>query len=130
MTIDPERQRLTVTSTGPTTLVDAVQVISDQEAMGAWHYNMLVDTRGVDLIGFGEDSIDVLVDHMNAVGAGRRHGAVAAVADPETVAELTQLYATLCARVPGLVLGIFQDFESAEEWLAKIPPESPPSRFD
>jgi hypothetical protein len=127
MTIDPERQRLTVISTGPVTIADAMQIITEQEAVGAWHYSMLVDARGLDMIGFGEDSVDALVDHMTAVGAGRRHGPVAAVADPESVPELTRLYTTLCARVSGLVLGIFQDFESAEEWLATIPPESSPS---
>lgn len=128
MTSEPDRQRLTLTSTGPVTINDAVQIISDQEAIGAWHYSILFDARGLDMIGFGEDSIDVLADHMTAVGAGRRHGPVAAVADPDTVAELTQLYAALCARVTGLVLGIFQDFQSAEEWLATIPLDSPSSR--
>jgi hypothetical protein len=123
MTIDRKRQRLTVTSSGPVTIHDAMQIISEQEAVGAWHYSMLVDARGLDLVGFREDSINVLADHMTEVGGGRLHGPVAAVADPGTVPALTSLYTALCTRVSGLVLGIFQDFESAEEWLAKLPPD-------
>jgi hypothetical protein len=128
MTIDPERQRLTITSKGPVTINDALRIISEQEAAGAWHYSMLVDARRLDLVGFGEDSINVLADHKTAVGGGRLHGPVAAVADPETVPALTSLYTALCTRVTGLVMGIFQDFESAEEWLGKLPPDSPSSR--
>jgi hypothetical protein len=119
---DDERRRLTVTASGPVTVSDVAEFISNQQAIGAWTYSVLLDAREADIVGFDREQVSGLADHLATVAGGRRRGPVAAVADAESSAELTRIYVALCSRVSGLVIGVFHDFASAEEWLAQIPP--------
>jgi len=118
---DRSRRRLLVDSKGIVTIKDGLDLISEQDAIGAWSDSMLIDARGSDVIGFAGARIQAVVDHLRTVARGRKRGPIAVIADADRIGEMTQIYVHLCTQVSGLTVGVFRGQDEAEEWLEKIP---------
>jgi hypothetical protein len=120
---DDTKRQLLATAEGPVTADEVCQFVSAQNAIGAWGWRVLFDSSQVDLSGLPPEGIQQIAEHINRVAQGRRRGPLAVVTDADRAARITQIYVVLCGQVDGLTVGVFDDRESAERWLARIPIE-------
>lgn len=113
---DPAKRRITVTSVGSVSRDEALKVIDQQAAEGAWSYGVLHDTRlGVDAP--SEEDVRRLVVQVGNVTTRRGpRGPVAfVVADPQLF-KMGSWYALL-GGLTALTVRVFTNIEDAEKWL-------------
>ena len=121
---DEVRRRLLAKAEDSVTTEDILAFISAQDAAGAWSWRVLFDSSTVDLSTITRESVGRIAAHIEQVAQGRHRGPMAIVADSARVERIKEIYVVLCAQVVGLTIGVFDDQETAEQWLARMPTET------
>jgi hypothetical protein len=113
---DDGKRRITVTSTGPVTLAEALAIIDRQATDGAWSYSVLYDLRAA------EDAPTAADVHQLVLRVGTlttRHGPrgrVAFLVSDPALSKMCHRYAKL-GDLTALEVHPFVDVEAAGRWL-------------
>jgi hypothetical protein len=113
---DDNRQRITVTITGPARLADLSSVVERQAADGTWRYGMLYDEcLGTASLSVGATrALVAVVDRMTRAHGPR--GPVAIVCEVVEQFGMARMYSILGDQ-QGRDSNVFHDVAAAEAWL-------------